>query len=579
MDDDVVVAYIYPAALDSLLALHASPLRGTPQILNRRDREPTVDEEEHDALEYEACIKVTFSHIPKTRFGLRTGWSEDVELCLAPLPAVGHYHFALTFDDNYCLVVRDLGTTCGTAVVYRWTEQGRWSSFDWIVGGSDYLRGLSPIIVKVSRFLQLQLVVPPHNIQDKSYREKVDRFRAGMADIEDLLDLGRVGLLSRRRTKVPTGIQTPTSHPATAVTMKKKLGEGAFAVVYRVWNVSTGEEYALKKPKPKVFVDLGAWERESLIMDRIYHKHIVSLLDSCPGPEPWLHLEYIREGSIADHLEAGRSFSNYECKQILAQTSDALDYLHALDPQIVHRDVKPNNILISYRRSDAILVKFADFGISREGDTLKSICGTMLYLAPEVYKAMAIPWAERAPYTALVDIWSLGVVLVELLCGLPKRGRRNVEVGWCKSVRQRVEMTLSLKEDDLLSFVLKSMLCLQPKSRNSAKDCSKEALLLLDGITHESSPVSGGHCLDSFQDEASTIRLDKPPNTGSESTDTGNGDDSCNTPSLDSRRNISDSYSSSSVIPRTASSTNPALERTWIKATAMEECLALLGQF
>jgi serine/threonine protein kinase len=117
------------------------------------------------------------------------------------------------------------------------------------------------------------------------------------------------------------------------------------------------------------------------------------------------------EGSVDDQLEAGRFFSRYECKQILAQTSDALAYLHTLDPQIVHRDIKPSNILILYRRPDDIFVKFANFSLSREGDDLMTICGTALYLAPEVHEASAIRPGERGRYTAFVDIWSLGVVV------------------------------------------------------------------------------------------------------------------------------------------------------------------------
>lgn len=73
------------------------------------------------------------------------------------------------------------------------------------------------------------------------------------------------------------------------------------------------------------------------------------------------------EGSLDDHLDARLFFSRHECKQILAQALNALAYLHTLDPQIVHRDIKPSNILILYRRTDDIFVKFADFGVSREG--------------------------------------------------------------------------------------------------------------------------------------------------------------------------------------------------------------------
>lgn len=102
------------------------------------------------------------------------------------------------------------------------------------------------------------------------------------------------------------------------------------------------------------------------------------------------------EGSINDHLRAGRPFSHYECEQIFAQSSDALAYLHTLDPQIVHRDVKPDNLMILHRRPRDLFIKFADFGMSREGDTLKSICGTFVYLAPEVYEGNSIPRKQRA---------------------------------------------------------------------------------------------------------------------------------------------------------------------------------------
>ncbi len=236
---------------------------------------------------------------------------------------------------------------------------------------------------------------------------------------------------------------------------------------------------------------------------------------------------------MGDHLQAGRCFSHYECKQILAQTLEGLAYLHTLDPQIVHRDVKPNNILILYRRPDAILVKFADFGLSREGDNLKSICGTALYLAPEVYEADALRREERAAYTALVDIWSLGVVLAELLCGLPKHGgQQSTGVEWCKSVRQRVETMLEPEGDDLLLFVLESMLCLRPDARKTATDCLKAASVLLDRAQESNSRVSGGNFSDNLDNEASTIRPGEARNIDSEITEMGNGGASIGSSSL-----------------------------------------------
>lgn len=114
------------------------------------------------------------------------------------------------------------------------------------MGGSDFLEKVKSIVVKVTQFIQFRLVIPRHDVGSKSYKGKVDRFRAGMADVGQLLDLGCIGPLSRVGTTVPSGAQTPASRPARAVTVKKKIGEGAFRIVYRVWNVNTGEEYALK---------------------------------------------------------------------------------------------------------------------------------------------------------------------------------------------------------------------------------------------------------------------------------------------------------------------------------------------
>lgn len=60
---------------------------------------------------------MTFDCIPKTSYGLRAGRSDQAELRLVELPAVSYYHFSLTFDNNYCLVVRDLGSKYGTTVI------------------------------------------------------------------------------------------------------------------------------------------------------------------------------------------------------------------------------------------------------------------------------------------------------------------------------------------------------------------------------------------------------------------------------------------------------------------------------
>lgn len=259
----------------------------------------------HDDLDYEACIRVRFDIIPKTRYGLRVGGPDsDAEFRVVDVPGVSAYHFALTFDDNYRLIVRDLGSTHGTSVIYDDMERGRWRSFDWIVGGSGFLQKVNTIVVKVTRFLQFRLVIPRHDVDSKSYRERVDRFRAGATDAEQVLDLGRLGPLSRIITAAPSGVRTPTTSPNRHVTVHKELGTGGFGVVYHVWNVNTGEEYALKEPKQGSGHD-AQWKREIVIMKRISHVRAPSIsitlrrITDLPFAEAYCHVDKLASAAVA----------------------------------------------------------------------------------------------------------------------------------------------------------------------------------------------------------------------------------------------------------------------------------------
>jgi serine/threonine protein kinase len=114
----------------------------------------------------------------------------------------------------------------------------------------------------------------------------------------------------------------------------------------------------------------------------------------------------------------GESFDNgRDTTETTSRNVSALVYLHTRDKPTVHRDIKPSNILVSYRdpHGDASLlyIKLSDFGLAKEG-SVKSKCGTELYMAPETLKT-------RTPgyYSPAVDIWSLGVIVLECSHGLP----------------------------------------------------------------------------------------------------------------------------------------------------------------
>lgn len=149
-------------------------------------------------------------------------------------------------------------------------------------------------------------------------------------------------------------------------------------------------------------------------------------------------MEYVPQGDLGKLVQGQGLISEPYVKIMARQLIDALGYLH--DNKITHRDVKPDNILISSMRP--LVVKLTDFGLSKMIETeqtfLKTFCGTLLYCAPEVYseygtyddRGRRVRQRDRRPanqerYDHAVDIWSLGGVLFYALTGNPPFPVRN----------------------------------------------------------------------------------------------------------------------------------------------------------
>jgi serine/threonine protein kinase len=170
----------------------------------------------------------------------------------------------------------------------------------------------------------------------------------------------------------------------------------------------------------------------------------------------------------------------FENVQILRQLLSALRYLHELKPPIGHRDIKPDNILVLYRHSSGIYVKFADFGLAKAADYLKTFCGTLQWAAPEIYNKISNKEAAAdIRYSVAVDIWSLGVVIASQECGLPpyKDSYQASALAWIRAVLQHVA-TREDNKNELLCFLLDTMLVVNPQERKKAAYCHEEALRL-----------------------------------------------------------------------------------------------------
>jgi len=243
---------------------------------SRQVRELTEQPEELHVLEDNPRLAVRFSDIPKTSIGLVAGRCRDADLVLPSMKGVSWYHFALVFDHQNFLVVRDLGATVGTRVIYNDEEGERGHNIDWSAHGPGLLKGKTPII-KVVGDLQFKLVVVNHDTTSKTYLDNVARFRQGVAATENLFS--DLCLRSHPQTELPTphGARTPSSKPSSPIYWRKELGRGQFGVVTYVWDVTTREEYAVKEPleesrtRDKVRLTIKSWRKEADIMKNISH--------------------------------------------------------------------------------------------------------------------------------------------------------------------------------------------------------------------------------------------------------------------------------------------------------------------
>ena len=217
------------------------------------------------------CLKILFSHRARTRKGHVVGRDRNSYIVLPKLPAISWEHFAFTYDHEKKLIVRDLGSTVGTRVLY-FEEKDSTPGFgiDFSAQGPDILGG-RPAVIKLRDDLQFKLVVPNHDITSADYLERVERFLQNTAPVEDLLP--GLGFASRTRTELATpaenGIEAGADVPG-AILWTKPIGKGSFGMVYYAWDVTTRKVYALKKPLLGYY-NRDSWIEEAKIMINLRH--------------------------------------------------------------------------------------------------------------------------------------------------------------------------------------------------------------------------------------------------------------------------------------------------------------------
>jgi serine/threonine protein kinase len=201
------------------------------------------------------------------------------------------------------------------------------------------------------------------------------------------------------------------------------IAEGSYSVICRVRSLTTDNLYACKVVPRKIFsedVISESFEREVRILQTIRHPNIVQLMEILYAPDIiFIIMEYCSGGDICQAIQKFGCLDAPQCWRSLHDILRALDYLHSHN--ISHRDIKPDNILLS-ASGDA---KIGDFGLAHQiaGDgLLKTPCGSLSYCAPEVLRGDQYDGR-------LVDIWSLGVVLYVMCAGrLPWKSANMTDI-------------------------------------------------------------------------------------------------------------------------------------------------------
>ncbi|KAF7804086.1 calcium-dependent protein kinase 32 [Senna tora] len=263
--------------------------------------------------------------------------------------------------------------------------------------------------------------------------------------------------------KEPTGREIEQRYE-----LGRELGRGEFGITYLCTDKVTGENYACKsisKKKLRTAVDIDDVRREVEIMKHLpQHPNIVSLKDTYEDDNAvHLVMELCEGGELFDRIVARGHYTERAAAVVTRTVVEVVQMCHKHG--VMHRDLKPENFLFANKKETAPL-KAIDFGLSvffKPGEKFNEIVGSPYYMAPEVLKRN---------YGPEVDIWSTGVILYILLCGVPPFWAET-EQGVAQAI---IRSVVDFKRDpwpkvsDNAKDLVKKMLNPDPKQRLTAQE-------------------------------------------------------------------------------------------------------------
>ncbi|KAJ7344862.1 hypothetical protein JRQ81_000812 [Phrynocephalus forsythii] len=261
--------------------------------------------------------------------------------------------------------------------------------------------------------------------------------------------------------------------PRTMLENYVKIGEGSTGIVCIAWEKHSGRQVAVK------MMDLRKQQRRELLFNEVVimrdyqHDNVVEMYKSyLVGDELWVLMEFLQGGALTDILSQIR-LNEEQIATVCESVLQALAYLHSQG--VIHRDIKSDSILLTLDGR----VKLSDFGfcaqISKDVPKRKSLVGTPYWMAPEVI--------SRSPYTTEVDIWSLGIMVIEMVDGEPPYFSDS-PVQAMKRLRDSPPPKIknAHKTSPVLRDFLERMLTRDPLERATAKELLDHPFLLQTGL-------------------------------------------------------------------------------------------------
>lgn len=278
---------------------------------------------------------------------------------------------------------------------------------------------------------------------------------------------------------------------------KEELGRGSFGFVYKGILPLSGSQILVAIKKLNKIEQEGEQEfkTEASVIAKIHHKNLVRLIGLCDeGPHKLLVYEFMSNGSLASHLFGDSRPGWGKRIQFAFGIARGLFYLHEeCSTQIIHCDVKPQNVLLD----DSFTAKISDFGLaklllSNQSRTLTGIRGTKGYVAPE--------WFKNTPVTTKVDVYSYGVLLLEIICcrkcvDMERRKEEEIIlIDWVSDCYKARRLDKLVEDDEeatcdmrqLENLVMVAIWCIQedPNLRPSIK----MVINMLEGVVQVSAP-------------------------------------------------------------------------------------------